>query len=77
MFVVCLLLIGWMTSVLAQESASPQAVQQILSQRLMAEMNQSINCQTLQITDKQKIMALETRVKELEEKYEPKADKPH
>ena len=57
-----------MTPALAQQSPSEQA----LSSKLLAEINAGLQCNTTLLTERAELQKAQARVKELEEKYEPK-----
>lgn len=67
-------IVGGMFSfaVCADDASNLKSIQQVFGQKIIAEMNIALACQMEQERDRQKITALEQRVKELETKYEPK-----
>jgi hypothetical protein len=65
------------TSAGAQQLAqSPAPETQALAQKLMAEINAGIQCSSNAIALQQQVSADKARIKELEDKYEPKKDAP-
>jgi hypothetical protein len=58
----------------AQTPPTPEA--QALAQKLMSEINANIQCAAANITLQQQFQAAQTKIKALEDKYEPKKDAP-
>jgi len=56
------------TPALAQQSPSEQA----LSSKLLAEINAGLQCSTTLLSERAELQKAQARIKELEEKYEPK-----
>ena len=59
----------------AQEQAAQTPQVRALSQKLLAEFQEGINCKALSESLADKVRAAEAEVKALKEKYEPKPDK--
>ena len=60
------------TQISIAQTATPE--QQAISLKLMAEINDGLRCGANLIVLKQKLDAAEVRIKDLTEKYEPKAE---
>ena len=56
----------------AQQAQQPTPHDQAMGQRLLNEINASIQCETKAIALQQELSTAQVRVKELETKYEPK-----
>jgi hypothetical protein len=49
-------------------------MEQALAQKLTIEVNASLQCSAAQVTTQGQLQAAQARVKELQDKYEPKAE---